>query len=88
LLSTANAFAKDYAKILQLLREGRRAEAETLSSKLSLAVGAAFALVEDYTAGNAFVNAHKLLDHCLGYGDRAVTRQPPMLIGGDRLPTC
>ena len=86
LLSTANVFAPELSKMLQLLDSGERAAAEALSQTLETVVSAAFALVAEFPYGNAFANANKVLDHCRAYGDDALAVEPPLLYSGVRLP--
>ncbi|WP_309714086.1 dihydrodipicolinate synthase family protein [Armatimonas sp.] len=86
LLSTANVFAPELSKMLQLLDSGERAAAEALSQKLETVVSAAFVLVAEFPHGNAFANANKVLDHCRAYGDDALAIEPPLLYSGARLP--
>ena len=86
LLSTANVFAPDLSKMLQLLDSGEHTAAKALSQKLETVVSAAFALVAEFPHGNPFANANKVLDHCRAYGSAATTVEPPLLYSGVRLP--
>lgn len=86
LLSSANVFARELATIMQLLDAGQRAEADMLSGKIQSVVGAAFQMVSDLPAGNAFTNANKLLDHVMAHGEGAAHSEPPLLYSGFRLP--
>ncbi len=86
LLSTANVFAPELSKMLQLLDNGEHTAAKALSQKLETMVSAAFALVAEFPHGNAFANANKVLDHCRAYGSAATTIEPPFLYSGVRLP--
>lgn len=86
LLSTANVFAPQFTRLLQLLDDGRAAAASELSDKLVEVVTAAFAIVRDFPTGNAFTNANKILDHLLAYGPAALQCAPPLLYSGVRLP--
>jgi 4-hydroxy-tetrahydrodipicolinate synthase len=86
LLSTANVFAPQYARLFALLDAGQAAEAEDLSQRIESVVQQTFALVADFPDGNAFTNANKVLDHLMAYGPAARDRQPPLLYRGMRLP--
>jgi dihydrodipicolinate synthase/N-acetylneuraminate lyase len=86
LLSTANVFAPQYARLLALLDAGQADEADELSQRIETVVQQTFALVADFPAGNAFTNANKVLDHRMAYGPAAGDRQPPLLYRGVRLP--
>ena len=82
LLSTANVFARELARIL----ENPRAAA-TLSAAVSARVGDAFEAVADCQHGNAFANANKALEHILTHGTKHWHDAPaPVLHGGHRLP--
>jgi dihydrodipicolinate synthase/N-acetylneuraminate lyase len=86
LLSTANVFAPQYARLLALLDAGQADEADELSQRIETVVQQTFALVADFPAGNAFTNANKVLDHLMAYGPAAGDHQPPLLYRGVRLP--
>ncbi len=86
LLSTANVFAPELVKMLELLDEGRGEEAKRLSIRLESMVTAAFAMVQDVPVGNAFSNANKLLYHVRTYGTKSLDFPPPLLYCGERLP--
>jgi dihydrodipicolinate synthase/N-acetylneuraminate lyase len=86
LLSTANVFAPQYARMLALLDGGRADEAADLSQRIDRAVQQTFAMVADFPTGNAFTNANKVLDHWMAYGSAARDYQPPLLYRGVRLP--
>jgi dihydrodipicolinate synthase/N-acetylneuraminate lyase len=85
LLSTANVFSKELDQILQLLNEGDRIAAQSLSEKLVNVVTQAFSLVRELPVGNAFANANKMLDHCMAHGEEAARCDPPILYSGNRL---
>jgi hypothetical protein len=87
LLSTANVFAPQYARLFSLLDGGRAEDAEDLAQRIDRVVQQTFALVADFPAGNAFTNANKALDHWMAYGSAARDHQPPLLYRGVRLPT-
>lgn len=87
LLSTANVFARELDSILTLLDQGRQADAEALSARLSRVVEGCFGLVRDFPTGNAFTNANKVLDHLMAHGEAGLRREPPLLYSGARLPT-
>jgi dihydrodipicolinate synthase/N-acetylneuraminate lyase len=86
LLSTANVFALQLAAVIDLLAQGRKAEAEELAGRVSGVVRAAFEMVAWFPAGNPFAIANKSLDHVMAHGPAAVDREPPLLFGGTRLP--
>lgn len=86
LLSTANVFADEYARMIGLLDSGQVGEAQELSSQVSALVSEIFKIVETFEVGNAFTNANKVLDHCLAFGNTAMEVEPPLLYGGHRLP--
>lgn len=87
LLSTANVFAPELSKMLELLDAGENAPAFELSSVVEQMVTAAFEVVREFPAGNPFTNANKVLDHIVTYGPRALQEPPPMLYSGVRLPS-
>ena len=86
LLSTANVFSRQLDDMLNLIDVGRFDAAEAISEKLELVVEQAFSIVSEFSAGNAFANANKVLDHCMAYGDRALQVAPPLLYSGTQLP--
>lgn len=86
LLSTANGLAAHLQGMLGNLAADRLERATETSARLSKAVGEVFALVSKVTAGNAFANANKAIDHFMAHGPRADAVEPPMLHGGTRLP--
>ena len=89
LLSTANAFSVELARILELLRStdgGGRDEADELSRRVGDCVERVFPPAGEIGAGNAFANANKAFDHLRAWGPEAEEREPPMLYGGSRLP--
>ncbi len=86
LLSTANAFAPELHRLLQLLEVGKKIEASQLSNELQRLVSAAFEIVKDVPDGNAFANANKLLEHVRTFETASVQQPAPMLYNGTRLP--
>jgi dihydrodipicolinate synthase/N-acetylneuraminate lyase len=86
LLSSANAFPAQLARVLEDLRHGRMAEAERCSAAVSAAVADAFAAVAGMRVGNAFTNANKALAHVMAYGRDAPGAPPPRLHAGVPLP--
>ncbi len=87
LLSSANNFAPQLAEIQQCLRADRRTEADALAARVERVVTRCFDVVAGVSAGNPFTNANKLLDHVLAYGPDAPRQPPPLLHGGQRLPS-
>jgi dihydrodipicolinate synthase/N-acetylneuraminate lyase len=86
LLSTANVFAHELNRILELLAAGRPGQARELSDRLEAVVNPCFEMVADFPAGNPFTNANKALDQVMAYGSHALDREPPILYSGVRLP--
>jgi dihydrodipicolinate synthase/N-acetylneuraminate lyase len=86
LLSTANCFAPELARIIKLLENGRHDEAAELSGRVSNVVDAVFAAVSDLAFGNPFANANKAIDHVLAWHPKAAERPAPMTHSGNRLP--
>jgi dihydrodipicolinate synthase/N-acetylneuraminate lyase len=86
LLSTANSFAEPLATVLSLISDGKVAEAEELSGRISRVVGAVFDAAGALSFGNPFANANKAMDHFFAWGADAGGRTPPMTHSGHRLP--
>jgi len=86
LLSTANCFGRELHEVIELLRAGRREEAQRLSDRLSAVVKEVFTLVNGLPDGNAFANANKAMDHFFAHGPGAADVTPPRLHAGSRLP--
>lgn len=86
LLSTANCFGRELHQVIELLRAGRREEAQRLSDRLSAVVKEVFALVAGLPDGNAFANANKAMDHFFAHGPNAASVTPPRLHAGSHLP--
>ncbi len=87
LLSTANVLAPELSRVLHLVEAGDLQGAEKLSAELESLVSSMFAIVKDFSVGNAFANANKVMYHVRTYGQSAVKRPPPMLNSGERLPS-
>jgi len=86
LLSTANCFGRELHQVIELLKSGRRDEAQRLSDRLSMVVKEVFALVAGLSDGNAFANANKAMDHLFAHGSGAADVDSPRLHAGSRLP--
>ena len=86
LLSTANVFAEQYARMIGLLDTAQVDEARELSAQVSAVVSEIFKMVEGFEVGNSFTNANKILDHCFAFGDAAMEFEPPLLYSGQPLP--
>lgn len=85
LLSTANCFPRELARIVTDLEAGRTLDATTLSDRLSGVVDRVFGLVAGLPDGNAFANANKAMDHFMAHGVNAPRVTPPRLHAGSRL---
>jgi dihydrodipicolinate synthase/N-acetylneuraminate lyase len=86
LLSTANSFAAELGQMINLLLEGRIAEANALSGRVSRVVTAVFTEAGKLPYGNPFANANKAIDHHYAWGSDADKHAPPMTHSGNRLP--
>lgn len=86
LLSTANCFGRELHRVIELLKSGRRDEAQRLSDRLSAVVKEVFSLVAGLSDGNAFANANKAMDHFFAHGPNGASVTPPRLHAGSRLP--
>jgi hypothetical protein len=86
LLSAANGFPQPLHEIISWLAEGRVAEAQALSQRLTGLIQEMFLLVRGLTCGNAFANAGKAIDHFMAYGHKAIQAPPPRLHCGHCLP--
>lgn len=97
LLSTANGFAPQLARIIELSDAGQEAlgrqaesdaltEARGLSDTLSKAVEEIFAAVSDLSFGNPFANGNKSVDHWMAFGPKAGSQDSPMTHSGQRIP--
>jgi dihydrodipicolinate synthase/N-acetylneuraminate lyase len=86
LLSTANGFAEVLAQIATLSAAGKLSEAKALSAKLAGVVEAVFKTVSSVTAGNAFANSAKAVDHFRAHGSSGLSQTPPRLHAGSHLP--
>lgn len=86
LLSTANCFAPQLARMLDLLDEGRAAEAGELVARVERVVAPCFEMVGGFATGNPFTNANKTFDHVFAWGEAWHDHKPPRLYSGARLP--
>lgn len=86
LLSTANVLAPNLHRVLCLLDEGRRHDAEIESLRISRIIDGSFRAAASVGAGNVFTNANKAIDHVLVHGAAACETEPPLLVSGVRLP--
>jgi dihydrodipicolinate synthase/N-acetylneuraminate lyase len=87
LLGTANCFARQLCEMIADVRAGRWREAEEFSGKLTAVWGELFQPASKVGHGNAFTNANKAMDHFLAHGPGASRLAPPLLHGGERLPS-
>lgn len=101
LLSTANNFAPQLARIIELstlaavqgaggahsieASEAAR-EAYSTASTLSTVVETAFNTVSAFPFGNPFANANKAIDHIMAHGADFETVPPPLTHSGNRIP--
>ncbi|MBI4587134.1 MAG: dihydrodipicolinate synthase family protein [Planctomycetes bacterium] len=85
-LSTANCFAPQLYRLMELLKQYRYGEAERLSEQLSAVVKRVFERVQRLPHGNAFANANKAIDHFMAHGRKALQVPPPALHNGSTLP--
>ncbi len=97
LLSTANGFAPQLARIIGLSEAAEREsgstagktaidEARTLSGLLSGVVVALFEAAAGLPFGNPFANANKAVDHWMAYGIHGKKQRPPLTHSGRRIP--
>jgi dihydrodipicolinate synthase/N-acetylneuraminate lyase len=86
LLSTANVLAPELNRVLHLMDLGDSLGAEKLSLELEGLVSSVFAIVQNYSVGNAFANANKLMYHFRSNRQSFSTTPAPMLYCGERLP--
>jgi 4-hydroxy-tetrahydrodipicolinate synthase len=86
LLSSANVFAKELARIIELSQNGRTQEATELAITIQRVVQSVFEWCKEIAVGNPFTNANKMLDHVMAFGSCWTTEPTPMLISGTRLP--
>lgn len=86
LLSTANCFAWELNALIEKVESGEREKAEEISHRLTTAINAVFALVQNLSFGNPFTNANKAIDHFFAFGPDASTKEGPMLHAKVRLP--
>jgi dihydrodipicolinate synthase/N-acetylneuraminate lyase len=86
LLSSANCFAPQLKRIMDLKDQGKHEEAELLSAKISRVVMDGLAQAGKLSFGNAFANSNKAFDHFFAYGKDALRMPPPMTHSGNPLP--
>jgi dihydrodipicolinate synthase/N-acetylneuraminate lyase len=86
LLSTANSFGPELARIVAHLERGESEAARALSARLSAFADEVFAQAARVPAGNAFTNANKAVDHFFAHGPQAGRLPAPRLHSGVRLP--
>ncbi|HEX7156515.1 MAG TPA: dihydrodipicolinate synthase family protein [Burkholderiaceae bacterium] len=86
LLSTANGFGPELARMIAHLECGEGEAARALSARLSALVEEVFAQAAGVPAGNAFTNANKAIDHFFAHGPGAARLPAPRLHSGVRLP--
>ncbi len=83
LLSTANWLAPS---LRALTEAGTGDEKKQLAARVDRVVAGAFALVEDFTHGNAFANSAKLMDHVMAHGPQAPRVAGPRYRNGATAP--
>ncbi|HDQ14349.1 MAG TPA: dihydrodipicolinate synthase family protein [Sediminispirochaeta sp.] len=94
LLSTANGFAPQLSRIIELSEQAEREpedraalkEAKELSALLSRVVQDCFATVQDLPFGNPFANANKAVDHWMAFGPGAMKKSLPYTCSGYQIP--
>ena len=86
LLSSANGFGPQLAQMIDLLRQGRRAQADAMSARIEAVVEAVFAAAAGIAFGNVFTHANKAIDHHMAFGPLARDVAAPRLHGGQTLP--
>ncbi|TVR46304.1 MAG: dihydrodipicolinate synthase family protein [Puniceicoccaceae bacterium] len=86
LLSTANAFGRPYARLLDLLDRGRGEEARRLTARLEAVVDGIFAAAAPLSGANVFTRANKALDHWMAHGPAGTAAPAPLLRSGQALP--
>lgn len=85
LLSTANCFAAQLHRMIELLESRRQAEARAVIEPVEKVVAGAFDLVAGLPDGNPFANANKAIDHFMAHGPNALQARPPRLHAGSVL---
>ncbi|HML45226.1 MAG TPA: dihydrodipicolinate synthase family protein [Clostridia bacterium] len=85
LLSTANGFAPELARILALSDAGDKAGAQALSDRLDALIAALLDLVAPVPCSNIFANSARIVDHLRAYGDAWASSPAPCLPDGSRL---
>ncbi len=84
LLSTANWLAPSLRVLASAAARGR--DETQLAARVDRVVAGAFALVEDFTHGNAFANSAKLMDHVMAHGPQAPKVAGPRYRSGATAP--
>jgi len=86
LLSTANCFASELSGMIAGADEGKTAQVQLFSEKVTAVINEVFQLVQSVSKGNVFTNANKAIDHFFAYGPRATELPGPRLHAGICLP--
>jgi len=86
LLSTANCFAGELARMIELCQAGKAKESKQISDRLSAIILEVFQVVSPIRIGNAFANANKAMDHLFAFGSKAMDAPPPRLYDGSSIP--
>ena len=86
LLSTANCFGPQFARMIDDLQQGRLEQADELSRRIALLAGEVFDAAAKLPYGNAFTNANKAIDHFMAHGPLAAQVPGPRLHSGHPLP--
>lgn len=86
LLSSANCFPHELREVLDLLEEGRTAEADALSLRISNVVLRTLAAAAQLPFGNQFTNAAKAIDHFVAEGPEADLSAKIYVKSGATLP--
>ena len=87
LLSTVNSFPEEHSRILSLLSEGKKEEAQAVSDRLDACVGRLFKAAGTVAESNPFSNANKAVDHFNAYGADALRSPAPILHSGAPMPS-
>ena len=86
LLSTANCFAPQLARMIEHVEGGRVEKARLEIAPVETVVARAFEAAADLPDGNPFTNANKAIDHFLAHGRAGFDLPPPRLYAGSTLP--
>lgn len=86
LLSSANGLGPQLAELIDHLRQGRRAQADALSTRLEAVVSTVFSAAAALPYGNVFTNANKAIDHFMAFGPDPRRVAAPRLFCGRHLP--